>query len=358
MKQIKFFSILIISLVLLSCSKKQETAATQLQKVFLEGEVQGTTYHITYMHPDGENFHEEIMTLLKDFDNNFSVYDSLSVISRINRNDSTVQVDTLFKTMFRKAQEVSKKTNGAFDLTVGPLVKLWGFNNGKRITVTQDMVDSVKKVIGYEKVRIESDKIVKDSAGVMLDANAIAQGYSCDLVGKLLESKGVKNYMVEIGGEILCKGKSPRNSEWKIGINKPIEDSTSTVSEIQEIVLLSNIALATSGNYRKFYIHNGQKYGHEIDPSTGFPATHKLLSVTVTAPDCMTADAYATAFMVMGTVKSIHLLQKLPGIEAYFIYKNNEGTIRTLYTRGFWKLLERNRIKKKAAKTSIPKQNS
>lgn len=348
MKQIKFFSILVISLVLLSCSKKQETAATQLQKVFLEGEVQGTTYHITYMHPDGEDLHAEIKSLLKDFDANFSVYDSLSVISRINRNDSTVQVDTLFKTMFRKSEEVSKKTRGAFDLTVGPLVKLWGFNNGKRITVTQNMVDSVKPMIGYEKVRLVGNKIVKDRNDIQLDANAIAQGYSCDLVGKLLENNGVKHYMVEIGGEILCKGKSPRNSPWKVGINKPIDDSTSTISEIQDIVSLGNRALATSGNYRKFYIHNGQKFGHEIDPITGFPVTHKLLSVTVTAADCMTADAYATAFMVMGTVESIRLLQKLPGIEAYFIYKNNAGEIRTLYTRGFWKILDSNQIKKKA----------
>lgn len=348
----KLTYLLVISLLAIaSCTQKQEEPVVKGKKVFLEGEAQGTSYHITYLHPDGENFHKEISLLLTEFDKTFSVYDSLSVISRINRNDSTVLVDTLFKTMFRKAEEVSKRTNGAFDMTVAPLVRLWGFNGGERITVTQDMVDSLKPFIGYQKVKLQGDKLVKDTANVMIDANAIAQGYSCDLVAELLESKGVNNYMVEIGGEIRCKGKSPRKTAWRIGINKPIDDSTSTVSEIQDIVSLGNCGMATSGNYRKFYIHNGQKYGHEIDPKTGFPITHKLMSVTVIAPDAMTADAYATAFMVMGVVRSIHTLQKLPGVEAYFIYKNNAGTVRILYTRGFWKLLDSNKIKKKAKTT-------
>jgi thiamine biosynthesis lipoprotein len=344
MKQLS--SLLIFSITLLffsSCSQKQQKASG-LQKVFLEGEIQGSTYHITYLDAQGRNFHNEIKAELARFDKSLSVFDSTSVISRINKNDSTVEVDTLFKYVFRIAQEVSEKTNGAFDMTVGPLVKLWGFNNGQRITVTQDMVDSLKPFIGYQKVRLEGNKIIKDDPNIQLDANAIAQGFSCDIIGNLLESKGIKNYMVEIGGEIMTKGKSPRNDAWRIGINKPIDDSTSTVNEIADIAILENTGLATSGNYRKFYYHDGKKYGHEIDPHTGFPITHKLLSVTVLAPNCITADAYATAFMVMGTVKSIHLLQKLPGVEAYFIYQNDIGKIKTIYTRGFWKRLESNQI--------------
>lgn len=341
MKLIKTVPILAICIfTAVACTKN--TQKPKEIKVFIEGETQGSPYHITYMQADGENYKQEIEETLKNFDKTFSVYDSTSIISRINKNDSTVVLDTIFKTLFRKAEEVSRKTNGAFDMTVGPLVKLWGFNNGKRIDVTQSMIDSLKPLIGYQKVRLIGDKIQKDSANIWLDANAIAQGYSCDLIGKLLENKGVKNYMVEIGGEIRCKGLSPRNKPWKIGINKPIDDSTSTVSEIQDYIYLRNCGLATSGSYRKFYIHNGQKYCHEIDPKTGFPVTHKLLSVTVTAPDCMTADAYATAFMVLGTVRSMHLLQHLPDIEAYFIYKNNAGETRYLYTRGFWKILESN----------------
>jgi len=340
MRNLNISLLLVITLfTLFSCKKKEAQLANGLKKVFIEGAIQGSTYHITYMSKDSANYQKEIVDVLNSFNKSLSVYDSLSIISRINRNDSTVEMDSFFKPVFIKAQEVSAKTNGAFDMTVGPLVHLWGFNNGKKITVTQAMLDSIKPVIGYQKVHLQGNKIVKDNPHVQLDANALAQGYSSDIIGKLLESKGVKNYMVEIGGEVICKGLSPRGDSWNLGINQPIDDSTGTVNEIQAVMKVNNMAVSTSGNYRKFYYHNGKKYSHEIDPHTGFPVTNNLLSVTVTAPDCITADAYATAFMVLGVVQSVHLLQTLPGIDAYFIYKDKNGKNKVLYTKGFEKYL-------------------
>jgi len=331
-----------ILLVLFTVACSKEKPKPTIKEVKLEGYIQGSSYHITYLDMKGRNFQKEIKAALEHFNKSLSVFDSTSVISLINKNDSAVQADTLFKRVFIVAEEVSKKTDGAFDMTVGPLVKLWGFNNGKRIEVTQHMVDSLKPVIGYEKVHLVGNKIVKDNPKIQLDANALAQGYSSDIIGKLLESKGIKNYMVEIGGEVITKGKSPRGDDWKIGINKPIDDSTSTISQIQDVVLLKNIAISTSGNYRKFYYYKGKKYSHEIDPHSGYPENNNVLSVSVIAPECITADAYATAFMVLGMVKSVRLLQKLPGVDAYFIYKDNkDGKNKVIYTRGFEKYLEK-----------------
>lgn len=337
------FALIIIAIALIflflvpSCKNPQDS----LQKVFNEGFIQGTTYHITYLSPDGKDYHTEITKTLHEFDKSLSTFDSTSIISRINRNDSTVCVDSLFQVVFLVAKEVSEKTDGAFDITVGPLVRKWAFYNKHKTTVTQAMIDSLLPIIGYQKVRIEKNKIHKDNPAIILDANAIAQGFSCDIIALLLDKKGVENYMVEIGGEIKTRGKSPRGDAWKVGINQPIDDSTSTVSELQEIVRLNDVGLATSGNYRKFYYHNGKKYAHEIDPHTGYPVTHNLLSATIIAKDAITADAYATACMVMGLEKSLRLIEQLPDIEGYFIYKYDKKNTRTIYTKDFAKYLNK-----------------
>lgn len=345
MKAIKTVLLLIsMFLLLFSCGKKETEKASSLQKLYLEGFIQGTSYHITYLHKNGTDYHPEIKAELTRIDKSLSIYDSLSIISRINRNDSTVEIDSIFATVFREAQQIAKQTNGAFDITVGPLMKLWGFNKAQKTTVTPTMIDSIQASIGYQKIKLAGNKLLKENSAISLDANAIAQGYSCDRIAALLESKGIQRYMIEIGGEISCKGFSPRGDAWKLGINEPIEDSTGTTNKIREIICVKDMAVSTSGNYRKYYYQNGKKYGHEIDPRTGYPTSHKLLSVTVIAPKCSTADAYATAFMVMGVVQSIHLLQKLPGIEAYFIYEDSNGKTKDIYTRGFWKYLEKNNL--------------
>ena len=194
------------------------------------GTVQGTFYTITYLSPDDVNYQAEIAQILKDFEHSMSVYDSASTISRINRNDSAVHTDSIFNTIFRKAQEISKITGGAFDITVGPLCQLWGFYNNERIEVTQQMIDEILLYTGYQKVRLENNTILKDDERITLDANAIAKGFSCDLVGNFLEEKGIKNYLVEIGGEIKTKGNNPHKKAWAVGINKAIDDKTGEFS--------------------------------------------------------------------------------------------------------------------------------
>ncbi len=329
--------IIAVSAVFLSFDLGKKNAG-QLQKVTFNGFIQGTSYQITYLDKNGTNYQKEIMAELRRIDKSMSVFDTTSIISRVNRNEH-VKVDSLFKAVFTRSQEIAKQTNGAFDATVGPLVRLWGFNKGKRQTVTQAMIDSLRPFIGYEKVILKDNYIIKQNPKIQLDFNAIAQGFSSDVIAKFLETKGIDNYMVEIGGEIMSKGLNSRGTGWRVGINKPIEDSTSTINEIQTVVELKNEGLATSGNYHKFYYHNGKKYGHEIDPATGYPVEHNLLSVTIIAPNSTDADAYATACMVYGLERSMQFINGMKDVEAYFIFLNKEGKFEDTWTTGFEKYL-------------------
>jgi thiamine biosynthesis lipoprotein len=241
--------------------------------------------------------------------------------------------------MFKEAMDVSRHTNGAFDITVGPLVKAWGFGFGSS---KPDMIPVVSKIlpyIGYHKIRIENHKLLKDDPRILVDANALAQGQSSDIIAKLFEDDGCKNYMIEIGGEIVCKGLNKNGQKWQIGIDKPIDDPTNTINEIQTVLSITNCGLTTSGNYRKFYYLNGKKYAHEIDPRNGYPVVHNLLSATVVAPTCIQADAYATAFMVMGVDSSLKVCKSIPNMECYLIYTDQKGKNRVVYTEGFKKYL-------------------
>ena len=297
-----------------------------------EGTVFGTLYHISYEYP--KDLHSEIRIELKKFDNSLSTFNPNSVISRINQNDSTVQPDTWFMRVFTKGLEVSEATNGSFNMTVAPLVNMWGFGFKKSESVTQAKIDSVLQFVGIDKVRIKNNRIEKSDTRLMLDASAIAKGYACDVIGELLAAKGIQNFMVEIGGEVYANGKNDHHECWRIGINKPIEDKSAQSGEIQDVISLCNSGMATSGNYRNFYYKDGKRYAHTINPHTGFPVQHSLLSATVIAPDCMTADAFATAFMVMGVEKSMKLVEKNPELEAYFIYDDN-GQNRVVMSNGF-----------------------
>jgi len=214
---------------------------------------------------------------------------------------------------------------GAFDITVAPLVNAWGFGFKNRQDITPQSIKNIMQHIGLEKVDIKNNQICKTDTMVMLDCSAIAKGYGVDAVGKWLENKGIKNYMIEIGGEIRMKGVNPNGEKWRVGINKPIDDSLNINNEIQQILQLSDCSMATSGNYRNFYIHNNKKYAHTIDPRTGYPVEHNILSATVIAPDCATADAYATAFMVMGEDSTKQLLSKHPELMAYLIMAGKNG---------------------------------
>ena len=295
------------------------------------GYVFGTTYHITY--EADSSLTNAIRASFQRFDASLSMFNPKSVIAAVNRNDS-VTLDSLFLNVFHKATEVSAATNGAFDMTVAPLVNLWGFGFKEKAQVTAARVDSLLPLVGYQKMTIQNNRVVKQNPQMMIDASAIAKGYACDVVAQELARHGAKNYIVEIGGEVVAEGHNAKGNPWRVGINKPVEDSTSTVSEIEQVVELTRGGMATSGNYRNFYVENGKKYSHTIDPKSGYPVQHSLLSATILADDCMTADAYATACMVIGLEQSLELCRVRNDIEGYFIY-DDHGALKTVWSDGF-----------------------
>ena len=323
----------VLALVLAACQSRKS------EYLRISGFAQGTTYNITYENSQNEDYTEDIDSLLKAFDQSLSIYDSTSIISRINDNDPTVEADDWFITVFNKSAEVSAISGGAFDITVGPVVKAWGFGNAPIAKHDAAYIDSLLQFVGMDKVKLEGRKVIKKYPGVKIDVNAIAQGYSVDVVSKFFDEKGIKNYLVEIGGEVRCKGTNAKNNLWHIGIDKPNDGNLTPGGELQAIIELNNKSLTTAGNYRKFFVENGVKYGHTIDPKTGLPAKNTLLSATVVCEDAMTADAYDTAFMVLGLEKSIELLKKLPGIEVYFIYSNQQGEFEIYFSEGLKKMI-------------------
>lgn len=311
------------------------------QYIKLKGYTQGTTYQVTYESSSMINYRDEIEQLLDDFSKSLSLYDSTSVISRINQNDTTVVPDAYFIEVFNTSLKIAQQTNGAFDFTVAPLVNAWGF--GKKIAsdsvLKKTTIDSLLQLVDYKAIKLKDEKIIKQDSAIQLDANAIAQGYAVDVVVEFLESKRIKNYLVEIGGELRAKGKNDKGKFWRIGIDKPIDNSNMYNRELQVVIQLKNRALATSGSYRRFYVKNGVKYSHTIDPKTGYPVKHNLLSATVLAGNCIEADAYATAFMVMGLEKSYRFVKNNPALDAYFIYSDEKGGYQVKYTSGFNELI-------------------
>ena len=301
-----------------------------------EGSVFGTFYHITYQ--SGSTLQTGIDNTLKQVDMSLSPFNKESVISAINNNTS-MDTDSMFVEVFTLAQEVSAATDGAFDITVAPLVNLWGFGFKNMDNVSQEKVDSLLPFVGYQKVKLVDGKIKKERSETMLDCSAIAKGYGVDAVGKYLESQGVKNYMVEIGGEVRVRGTNPRGELWHVGINKPNDDPASINNEIEEVIQITQMSMATSGNYRNFYEKDGKKYAHTIDPRTGCPVQHSILSSTVLATDCATADAYATAFMVIGLDEAQKVLTKHPELMAFFIYTDKEGNMQEWYTERLKELI-------------------
>lgn len=304
----------------------------------INGLVFGTIYNITYQY-DGD-LKAEIEAELKKFDGSLSPFNDTSVISRVNRNED-IATDTFFQACFNRSMEISAETRGAFDITVAPLANAWGFGFKKGAFPDSAMIDSLLQITGYEKVKLEDGKVVKADPRLMLSCSAVAKGYSVDVVARLLDSKGIKNYMVDIGGELVLKGVNPKDEAWRIGINKPVDDSLSVNQELQTTLQLTDVGIATSGNYRNFYYKDGKKYAHTIDPRTGYPVQHNILSATVVARDCMTADALATAFMVMGLKEAEAFATENPDIDAYFIYSDDQGNFKTYYTKNMEKYIVR-----------------
>lgn len=327
--QLPFLVVLIVGTVLIL--RKQAPYQTD------QGFVFGTIYKITYQ--SKENLKSEIEAELKKVDNSLSPFNKASVITRINEN-TDLTADSLFTEVFLLAKQISKETHGAFDITVAPLVNAWGFGFKNAVQVDSAMIDSLHQFVGIDKVDLVDGKIVKKDPRLMLDCSAIAKGYGVDCVARLLDSKGIRNYMIDIGGELVMKGENPKMETWSIGVNKPIDDSLSVNQEIQTVLKLTNVGLATSGNYRNFYYKGGKKYAHTIDPRTGYPIQHNILSATVVAPDCATADAYATSFMVLGLDSAKQICNAHPELDAYFIYTTDKGNTEIYYTTGMKQYLQ------------------
>ena len=293
------------------------------------GYIFGTVYHITYQYDTDLN--AEILAELNKVDASLSMFNKQSVITRVNNNQN-IEVNDMFTDVFTLAEKISNDTNGAFDITVAPLVNAWGFGFKNGQLPTRVMVDSLKNFVGYKRVTLIDKHVKKDDPRTTLDCGAIAKGYGCDMVAELLRRKGVANFMVEIGGEVVTCGISDRRLPWKIGVTKPSDDSLNQNQELQAVLNVTDKAMATSGNYRNFYYKDGKKYAHTIDPHTGFPVQHSLLSATVLADRCAVADAYATSFMVMGIEKAKEVLKRNPKLMAYFIYADEKGNYKVWYS--------------------------
>ncbi len=301
-----------------------------------KGLVFGTMYNITY---ESENsLRLDIDKELDNFDKSLSMFNPNSIISLSNKNED-VTVDSLFTNVFQKAMSSSEATDGCFDITVAPLVNAWGFGFSESMNMNKAKVDSILKFIGWQKVQLKDGKVVKQDPRIMLDCSAIAKGYSVDVIANLLKRKGVKNFMVDIGGEVVVSGVNASGNNWRIGVSKPDDDPLSRNNNLQTILDITDLGIATSGNYRNFYYKDGMKYAHTIDPKTGYPVQDRILSATVIAQDCMTADAYATAFMVMGLERAKEMTEQHPELDAYFIYSDDKGNYQTYMTDGMKKFV-------------------
>lgn len=319
----------IVLFLLLQLARNGKEATTPYQRD--EGLIFGTIYHITYQHPEG--LKEDIEAELQQFNNSLSPFSKESVITKINNNTST-QTDAWLDTVFRTSQEVYRITDGAFDPTISPLINAWGFGFSKQDSITPAMIDSILQFVGMERISCQGGEITKQDPRMTLNFSAIAKGYACDVIGDLLIEKGVENFLVEIGGEITAKGSNPKGEAWRVGINTPVEGSPALSNDIEEVVQIHNGGMATSGNYRNFYIKEGKRIAHTIEPKSGYPVQHSLLSATVIAKNCMLADAYATAFMVMGVEQSLEIAESLPEVEAFFIYADSDQTHAFAQTSG------------------------
>ena len=303
-----FLALLIVGTIFVARHREEDVKKVQVETAYQEeqGFVFGTVYNIKYQY--NGSLKKEIEAELQKVDNEFSMFNEHSTVAAINRGEQP-QRSKMFEEVYQLAQQVNKDTDGAFDITVAPLVNAWGFGFKNKQMPTPQQVDSL--------LQIRSQ----------MDFAAIAKGYGSDVVARLLRAKGIHNFMVEIGGEIVVAGKSPSNQAWRIGVSQPTEDSLAVNDDYQTVLQLTDISMATSGNYRNFYYQGGKKYAHTIDPRTGYPVQHSLLSATVLAKDCAVADAYATSFMVLGLDKSKELLARHPELKAYLIYTDADGNL-------------------------------
>jgi len=329
----RLYPIIIILLVFLVWKMRQNDAPSNALWVKINGTTMGTIqYNITYQHKTGTNFQTEIDSLLKVWNQSLSTYIPTSEISQFNQDSCLTFSSPYFLPVLKKSKEVYQRTNGAFDPTVGPLVNAWGFGPEDRKDPDSMVVDSILRYVGFEKISFDEQKVCKSRRGVQLDFSAIAKGYAVDVVARWIEDQQVKNYLVEIGGELRCAGYNQDGDTWRTGIESPAVDIMER--ELFAITHISDRSVATSGNYRNYYEKDGRTYTHTIDPDTGYPVQRDILSASVFADDCITADAYATAFMVLGLKKSQEMLKDNPTIEAFLLYNDANNQLQYFSTEG------------------------
>ena len=298
-----------------------------------QGKVFGTYYSIQY---EAKNdLEDSIQAALTAFDNSLSMFNPQSTLSAINANRDTT-TDAYFETMWTEAERVWQLSEGAFDITVAPLVNLWGFGLKNRESVTDAQVDSLLPLIGFQKIQLADHKITKSDPRIMLDCGAVAKGQACDVVAEMLQRNGCKNYLVEIGGEIVARGNNSKGDAWHIGITKPNNNNEGAQDELQEILAVNDVCMATSGNYRNYYYDGDQRRSHTIDPRTGYPVQHSLLSATVVSSTCMRSDALATACMVLGADKALEMIERAGDASCYLIVAQGDST--TVITSANWSL--------------------
>ena len=313
------FFLLAFCLVFFACKKENTYYKTS-------GEIFKTYFHIQYKY--NRVLDEEIQDCFQKFDSSLNPFNKESIIYKVN-NNMPVEVDDWFINVFNKAMEVAEISGGTYDITCAPFVNLWGFGFQKieQGTDIQHTIDSLKQFVGYQKVHLEGRKVIKDDPRLELDCASIAKGYACDVIANLLESYGITDYIVEIGGEIHAKGKNPSGRCWRVEITKPVDDASGQVNERMEIIELCNKSLATSGNYRNYYVKNGKKFGHTINPLTGYPIESNILSASVICSDCMTADAFATVFMTKDLDEAVTIGNRIPDLDYLLIYSDENGNL-------------------------------
>ena len=321
----------VLGLVILAACGKQP------EKMVLQGLAQGSYYAITYYDEQNRNFQHEIDSIFHAVDMSVNLWVDSSVISKVNRNEE-VLLDDIFIDNFNIAQEAARLSDGYFDPTISPIVAAWGFSYKHGDSITPQLIDSLKQLVDYRKVRIENGKVIKDNPDMTLDFNAIAQGYTSDLIAAFLANQGIKNYLVDTGGEIMARGGKPNGKSWVVGIEKPA-DNWDSEQVVQTRIALRDKGLVTSGSTRKYVERDGRRYSHCIDPKTGYPVEHQLLSVTVLAENSVWADALASICMVMGLEQSLPFIESMDGVEAYYIFANDKNTLETYATEGFNELL-------------------
>ena len=326
----KSFLVILALLALASCDN-------QPKKIILKGLAQGSYYAITYYDEQGRNFQREVDSIFRAVDRSVNLWVDSSVICKVNRNEE-VELDSIFVDNFRIAQEAARLSGGYFDPTISPIVAAWGFSAKTGDSITPQLIDSLRQLVDYRKVRIENGKVIKENPAIQLDFNAIAQGYTSDMIASFLDSQGIRNYLVDTGGEIMARGAKPDGKPWIVGIEKPAENWDSE-QVVQTRIALRDKGLVTSGSTRKYVERNGKRYSHCIDPKTGYPVEHQLLSATVLAENSVWADALASICMVMGMEKSLEIIKALDGVEAYYIFVNEEGELETFATEGFEALI-------------------